>query len=268
MESVAAARSPLMAIAWTVAPRNAFAHCRAFALQAGICVLATRSHSITTCTRCGSCSRCRSRVGGEVPRPLVGGLGDRPPRPRPRPRPRGGEPHGRHDADGLAVEPAPLETSRAKRKLRLVSPAGQTRKTVVSPRGSPGGAATFVPQVALISAPLTASTVWLRTGASSCTVSTRPSRLKRTPASTAVATSVLPGGAASRSTSGLGREGHDDRDEGSDHGERHHAARRRAQPDERRAQLAERRTAFTPVFVSRDALELGSPDGPRTTTRR
>ena len=38
-----------------------------------------------------------------MPRPLVGGLGDRPPRPRPR----DGEAHGRDDAAGLVVEPAP-----------------------------------------------------------------------------------------------------------------------------------------------------------------
>ena len=43
------------------------------------------------------------RACGEVPRPLVGGLGDRPPRPRQR----DGEAHGRDDADGRAVEPAP-----------------------------------------------------------------------------------------------------------------------------------------------------------------
>src|SRR5215208_5949013 len=43
------------------------------------------------------------RACGEVPRPLVGGLGDRPPRPRER----DGEAHGRDDADGRAVEPAP-----------------------------------------------------------------------------------------------------------------------------------------------------------------
>ena len=36
LESVAAARSPLMAILWAVAPRNCAPHRRAFALQAGI----------------------------------------------------------------------------------------------------------------------------------------------------------------------------------------------------------------------------------------
>jgi hypothetical protein len=36
-----------------------------------------------------------------------------------------------------------LETSRGKRKLRLVWRSGQSWVSVVSPRGSPGGAATF-----------------------------------------------------------------------------------------------------------------------------
>src|SRR5215204_2088532 len=54
-----------------------------------------------------------------------------------------------------------LETSRGKRKLMLVWPSGQRRVSVVSRRGSPGGAATFAPQVALIRAPPTVSKVWL-----------------------------------------------------------------------------------------------------------
>jgi hypothetical protein len=72
----------------------------------------------------------------------------------------------------------------------LVWPSGQRRVSVVPRRGSPGGAATFAPQVALIRAPLTVSKVWLRTGGSSCTVSTRPSRPKRMRRSTSQPTST------------------------------------------------------------------------------
>jgi hypothetical protein len=56
----------------------------------------------------------------------------------------------------------------------------------------------------------------------------------------------------------LARDGQDDRDEGSDQGERHQRLRRRAQPAERRAQPAERRTAFAPVFDRRHAFEFGA----------
>ena len=205
-------------------------------------------------------ARRRARVGvaelsagGEQPRPLDGGLGDRPPRPRRR----AGEAHERDDADGLAVELAPARdvAREAVAQARLAGrPEPEERD--LAPRNT-GGAATFAPQVALIPAPLTVSKVWLRTGWSSCTVSTRPSRLKRTPRSTSVATTFLPGGAAGRSTSDSRATVTTTATRASDGGERHQRLRQ-AQPAERRAQPAERRTAFAPVFDRRHAFELGA----------
>jgi hypothetical protein len=71
----------------------------------------------------------------------------------------------------------------------------------VSLRGSSGDAATVVPQVALICAPLTVSIGSGRFGRS-CTVTTRPSRLKRTPRSTSVATTTASASSAGRPVAG------------------------------------------------------------------
>ena len=97
-ESVAAARSPLMAILWTVAPRCSAAHSRVAPLTppAGYALhllAGGPAHVVGAGTR----------AGGEVPRPVVGGLGDH----LPRSRRHAGERHGRDGAAGLVLEPAP-----------------------------------------------------------------------------------------------------------------------------------------------------------------
>ena len=253
LESVAAARSPRTAIPGRGAeePRCPL---RAFALQAGIGILLPFALLRPLAQGSAHVVGAGLSAGGEVRRHLlaVSAIGPLAPERR------DGDVYGRDDADGRVLSSRhQLETSRGKRERRLVSPAGQSRKTVVWRCGSSGGAATLLRQVAVISAPLTASKVALGLLGSSCTVRTRPSRLKRMPLSTSVATPFLAGGAADRSTS-------DSRVTATTTATRAATTASatsvcgdgRSRPSA--GEPAERRTAFAPVLDRRHAFELGA----------
>ena len=184
-----------MAVAWTVAPAVLICPLRVIGLQP--CWASPLPVGTSPARRrSGSCSRCRPDGWRRTAAPTCW----RSRRSALSPPATRREAHGRDDADGLAAEPAPARdvAREAVAQARLAGrPAPGERglaPRITRRRGDVRAAGR---------ADLRAADRFEGSGlsGSSCTVSTRPSRLKRTPRSTSVATTFLPGGAAGRSTS-------------------------------------------------------------------
>ena len=161
------------------------------------------------------------RAGGEVPRPLVGGLGDRPPRPRRR----GGEPPG--------TRPCRRTGGRAGTSPRRRAGSGSSGRLAGRPDPEDRGLASRITRrrddvgaagrADLRAADRFVNSAWLEGAAPSVA---RPSRLKRTPFSTSVAGRSPRRRRRRPFDVRLARDGHDDRDEGDEGGERHQRRQR------------------------------------------